>query len=190
MATNPDVDITTSTLISLQRHFLYVSPWKAKQWSTFMHFPELESNFTVLSTISKLMPEFCEEALDEKSLWWRPSSKPVLSFCFHYSTKPTAASELATFIVWSVTPGPRIKWYRGQEKFLTSRHVCMHRVVFYISNTLRKVMIRALVWCLGKCFWLGFGLEKEKQLTSKTRSNIFQRFYLFPYCSLLWVSDI
>jgi len=33
-----------------------------------MHFPELESNFTVLSTISKLMPEFCEEALDEKSL--------------------------------------------------------------------------------------------------------------------------
>jgi len=155
-----------------------------------MHFPELESNFTVLSTISKLMPEFCEEALDEKSLWWRPSSKPVLSFCFHYSTKPTAASELATFIVWSVTPGPRIKWYRGQEKFLTSRHVCMHRVVFYISNTLRKVMIRALVWCLGKCFWLGFGLEKEKQLTSKTRSNIFQRFYLFPYCSLLWVSDI
>jgi len=113
---------------------------------------------------------------------------------------------LATFIVWSVTPGPRIKWYRGQvvpgssgtgvkwyrgqEKFLTSRHVRMHRVVFYISNTLRKVMIRALVWCLGKCFWLGFGLEKEKQLTSKTRSNIFQRFYLFPYCSLLWVSDI
>jgi len=28
-------------------------------------------------------------------------------------------------------------------KFLTSRHVRMHRVIFYIPNTLRKLMIRA-----------------------------------------------
>jgi len=30
-----------------------------------------------------------------------------------------------------------------QAKFLTTRPVRMHRVIFYISNTLRKVMIRA-----------------------------------------------
>jgi len=34
-------------------------------------------------------------------------------------------------------------WFRCQAKFLTSRHVRMHRVIFYISNTLRKLMIRA-----------------------------------------------
>jgi len=28
-------------------------------------------------------------------------------------------------------------------KFLTSTHMRMHRVIFYISNTLRKLMIRA-----------------------------------------------
>jgi len=27
-------------------------------------------------------------------------------------------------------------------------------------------------------------------LRSKTKPNIFQWFYLFPYCSLLWLSDI
>jgi len=27
-------------------------------------------------------------------------------------------------------------------------------------------------------------------LKSKIKSNIFHWFYLFPYCSLLWVSDI
>jgi len=26
---------------------------------------------------------------------------------------------------------------------LTSRHVCMHRVIFYIPNTLRKLVLRA-----------------------------------------------
>jgi len=35
-------------------------------------------------------------------------------------------------------------YIRCQAKFLTSRHVRMHRVVFYISKTLRKLMIRAL----------------------------------------------
>jgi len=30
-----------------------------------------------------------------------------------------------------------------QAKFLTSRHVHMHRMVFYIANTPRKLMIRA-----------------------------------------------
>jgi len=46
---------------------------------------------------------------------------------------------------------PNLKNFRTefQEKFLTSRHVPMHRVIFYISNTLRKLMIR--VWCLGEC---------------------------------------
>jgi len=28
-----------------------------------------------------------------------------------------------------------------QAKFLTSRHVCMNRVIFFISNTLRKLKI-------------------------------------------------
>ena len=50
-----------------------------------------------------------------------------------------------------------------QTKFLTSRHIRMHRVIFYISN-------RAL--CLGMC--VGLGLEKEKYLKSKTKSNVFQ----------------
>jgi len=30
-----------------------------------------------------------------------------------------------------------------QAKFLTSRHARMHRVIFYTSNTLRKLMITA-----------------------------------------------
>jgi len=56
---------------------------------------------------------------------------------------------------------------RYQAKFLTSRHVCMHRVIFHISNTLRKLMnwwLGLRVWCLGKCVGLGFmlGLEKGK----------------------------
>ena len=34
-------------------------------------------------------------------------------------------------------------WLRCQAKFLTSRHVRMHRVIFYTSNTHRKLMIRA-----------------------------------------------
>jgi len=33
-------------------------------------------------------------------------------------------------------------------------------------------------------------LEEEKYLKSKIKSNIFHWFCLFPYCSLLWVSDI
>jgi len=36
-------------------------------------------------------------------------------------------------------------------------HVRMRRVIFYVSNTLRKLMIRA--WGLGKCVRLG--LEKR-----------------------------
>jgi len=38
----------------------------------------------------------------------------------------------------SLTPPPRC-----QAEFLTSRYVRMHRVIFYKSNTLRKLMIRA-----------------------------------------------
>jgi len=33
-------------------------------------------------------------------------------------------------------------------------------------------------------------LEKEKKLQSKIKFHIFHWFYLFPQCSLLWVSDI
>ena len=36
-----------------------------------------------------------------------------------------------------------VKWNFWLAKFRTSRHVGMHKVVFYISNTLRKLMIRA-----------------------------------------------
>jgi len=38
------------------------------------------------------------------------------------------------------TPRGQAKILTG--KFLTSRHVCMQRVIFYISNTLWKLMIR------------------------------------------------
>jgi len=36
-----------------------------------------------------------------------------------------------------------IRCSRCQAKFLTSWHVHMHRVILYISNTQRKLMIRA-----------------------------------------------
>ena len=49
---------------------------------------------------------------------------------------------------------------RCHPKFLTSRHVRMHRVIFYISNTLTKLMIKAQG--LGKCIRIGFGRGKEK----------------------------
>jgi len=47
-------------------------------------------------------------------------------------------------------------------------------------------------WCLGKCVGLGFMLQfrKRKIIEVKVKSNIFHWFYLFPYCSLLWISDI
>jgi len=42
-------------------------------------------------------------------------------------------------------------------------------------------------WCRVRV-WPG--LENEKQLRSKIKSNIFQCLQLVPYCSTLWVSDI
>jgi len=61
-------------------------------------------------------------------------------------------------------------------KFLTSRHVRMNKVIFYMSNTLRKVMFRAcgLAFRYVCRVMAGLGLEKEKYLRSKTKSNIFQ----------------
>jgi len=38
----------------------------------------------------------------------------------------------------------KLKNHWWKANFLTSRHVRMHRVIFYISNTLRKLMIGAL----------------------------------------------
>ena len=38
---------------------------------------------------------------------------------------------------------------RREANFLTSRHVSMKKVIFYVWNTLKKLMIR--VCCLGKC---------------------------------------
>jgi len=32
---------------------------------------------------------------------------------------------------------------RCQAKFLTSHHVCMHRLMFFMANTLIKLIIRA-----------------------------------------------
>jgi len=32
--------------------------------------------------------------------------------------------------------------------------------------------------------------RKRKIIEVKVKSNIFHWFYLFPYCSLLWISDI
>jgi len=46
---------------------------------------------------------------------------------------------------------------------------------------------------LGKCVGLGFTLEKKIEFKSninETKSYIFQWLQLFPYCSLLWASDI
>ena len=37
-----------------------------------------------------------------------------------------------------------------------------HRLIFCISNTLRKVILRLRAWCLGKCVRLGFGVTKGK----------------------------
>jgi len=39
--------------------------------------------------------------------------------------------------------GADVNVTRRQAKLMTSCHVCMHRVIFYISNTLRKLKIRA-----------------------------------------------
>ena len=74
------------------------------------------------------------------------------------------------FFLFLPVPGCRFPPFRCQAKCLTLRHVRMHRVIFYISNTLRKPMIIAQ----GLVFTcVGLGLEKEKYLRSK--SNIFQR---------------
>ena len=66
----------------------------------------------------------------------------------------------------SVSPIPnqysKPRLIRCQAKFLTSRHVRMHKVVFHISNTLRKLMIRAQGLVLWKVCRVSLGLEKEK----------------------------
>ena len=41
-------------------------------------------------------------------------------------------------------PKPNLHCIRCQAKFLTPRHVRTHRVIFFISNTLRKLMIRVV----------------------------------------------
>jgi len=43
----------------------------------------------------------------------------------------------------SFTQKPGVKRNFWLAKFLTSRHVRMYTVIFYISHTLRKLMIRA-----------------------------------------------
>jgi len=43
--------------------------------------------------------------------------------------------------IWKISHEKHTPLCRCQAKFLTSRHVRMHRMVFYISNTLRKLMI-------------------------------------------------
>ena len=57
---------------------------------------------------------------------------------------PAAQAEVAvvTFSHSDSTPDPKF-FIRCQAKFLTSRHVHMRKVLFYISNTLRKLMIGA-----------------------------------------------
>jgi len=39
----------------------------------------------------------------------------------------------------------------------------MHKVIFYKSISLRKLMISVSVWFLGKCVGLGFGLGLENE---------------------------
>jgi len=44
---------------------------------------------------------------------------------------------------WTFEPGPGVKRNFWIAKFLTSLHVRMLRVTFYISNTLTKLMMTA-----------------------------------------------
>jgi len=53
-------------------------------------------------------------------------------------------------------------WTWCEAKFLTSCHVRMHRVIFYISNTMRNWWLGLRVWCLSKC--VGLGLEKSPKI--------------------------
>jgi len=55
-------------------------------------------------------------------------------------------------------------WIWCEAKFLTSCHVGMHRMIFYMSNTMRNWWLGLRVWCLSKCVGLGFGLEKSPKL--------------------------
>ena len=60
----------------------------------------------------------------------------------HFYTPP-GCSICKIFATRSAVVCVRARAYRCQAKFLTSRHMQGHRVIFYISNTLRKLMIRA-----------------------------------------------
>jgi len=46
---------------------------------------------------------------------------------------------------------------------MTSCHVRVHRVIFYTSNRLSKLLFRAKDSCSGKCDGLGFRLRREKE---------------------------
>jgi len=54
-------------------------------------------------------------------------------------------------------------WYRCQAKFLTCKMsefmpcAYAHILIFCTSNTLRIVILRIKVWCLGKCVVVGLG---------------------------------
>ena len=52
-------------------------------------------------------------------------------------------------------------WSWCQAKFLTSRHVRMHRVIFCIPNMLKNFSLGLRDLYLDKCVGLGFGWEKK-----------------------------
>jgi len=54
---------------------------------------------------------------------------------------PGAEVDSGRILHYSFGPGPGVKRNFWLANFLTSHHVHMHRVIFYISNTLRKLVI-------------------------------------------------
>jgi len=65
------------------------------------------------------------------------------NLCAH-AARPFRSQQLRSLLLLpKLKCDPSVKRNFWLAKFLTSHHVNMHRVIFYISNTLRKLMIRA-----------------------------------------------
>ena len=77
----------------------------------------------------------------------QPAIPPTVHV-FHLETRPSSL--------------PSVKRNFWFAKFLSLHHVHMHRVIFYITNTLIKLIFALRNSCLGKCVGIGFGLEWEK----------------------------
>ena len=99
--------------------------------------------------------------------FWKLSRLSPKLLRFYSCLKSWSATNVVSVQMKSTLNFKQIMWnihnFGCQAKFLTSRHVRRHTVIFYISNTLRKLMVRAYGLRLGKCVWLGYGLGLEKE---------------------------